>query len=154
MNVGGAKKKQRDKTRNKLWATENTGMVTRGEMGGGETRLWGWRSTPVVTRTQWCREVLIHCIVHLKLILQCMLINWNLNKNLKLQKKGPLFPAIRKAEKDDFFFFFSECCVVHRPLTGPSNNAHRWGHIRQRVNIPLHPIVGVVRIQKMVKTPS
>lgn len=36
-----------------------------------------------------CMELLIHCIVHLQLILHHMLTTWKLNKNLK--KSPPLF---------------------------------------------------------------
>ena len=33
--------------------------------------------------TRCCMEVLNHYIVHLKLILHCIITNWNLNNNLK-----------------------------------------------------------------------
>ena len=43
----------------------------------------GLKRALVVMSTQWYMEVLNHCIVHLKLIIHCMLTNWNLSKNLK-----------------------------------------------------------------------
>ena len=33
--------------------------------------------------TGFCMDMLNHYVVHLKLILHCVLTNWNLNKNLK-----------------------------------------------------------------------
>lgn len=41
----------------------------------------GIKGALAVMSTGCCMEVLNHYIVHLKLMLHCMLTDWNLNKN-------------------------------------------------------------------------
>ena len=73
------KKKDWGTPRKWLWPIENTLMV-RGEVGRGwVNRWWGLRSALVMSTR--CMQVLNHYIVHLKLILQCTLPNWYLNRN-------------------------------------------------------------------------
>ena len=58
----------------------------------------------------WCHsEVLHHYTVHLKLMLHCMLTNWNLSKNLKKIKKEDSWNG--KARKDHGSPVASTLCV-------------------------------------------
>ena len=61
---------------------------TRAEVGGGDglNRRWGLRSVLMLS-TACCMEVMNHYIAYLKLILNYMLSNWNLNKNLKKKRR-------------------------------------------------------------------
>ena len=47
----------------------------------------------------YCTEVLNLYIVHLKLILHCMLTNWNQNKNLEKKPKQWGSESLRVAER-------------------------------------------------------
>ena len=70
-----------EKSQIKKW-TLNYREQRGGRWEHGLNRWWELRST-LVMGTECCMAVLNHYIVYLKLILHCMLTNWNLNKNLK-----------------------------------------------------------------------
>ena len=80
------KEKEREREREKqkkhrLLTTESKLRVTRGKVSGdGLNRCWVLRRAHVLMSTGCCMGVLNHFIVHLRLVLHCMLANWNLNK--------------------------------------------------------------------------
>ena len=76
---------EREKSRNRLLIIENKCWLPEVKWVGGWFKWWGLRKAFVVMSTRWCMEVLNHYIVHWKLILHCMLTDWNKNKKLKSQ---------------------------------------------------------------------